>query len=443
VDTRKHVRLFWGTKAAALLRREMLTPEENEMLTRVGPGTPGGDLLRRYWQPVGLGQDVTPDHPVKRVKIMGEDLVLFRATNGTYGLLGEHCSHRGASLYYGFLEDEGLRCPYHGWLYDQNGRCVEQPFEPTQSMMKHVIRHPAYPVEALGGLLFAYMGPAEKKPLLPRWDVLVWEDGQRTIRLQETLECNWLQAQENSADVTHTYFLHAETMKQRGIQGGAYFGRPFEQYGFQPFEFGLIKTWRYSGDGRLGPEVGGGNPLIFPNLLRQQSGPWHNIHWRGPIDDDHTNIIVMNFRRNPDGKVEEQPEIPTVEFTSEVLPNGEYAMDSFFGQDKMAWETQGRRYDRSKEHTGASDAGISMVRRMLLDNILLVQEGGDPMALMTDPERNTCIELPGWFMMEGDEQNVGHNGTARDLTFGRELLDERLQTYDVPFGSARPVTSKS
>src|SRR5436309_8025249 len=286
---------------------------------------PCGELLRRYWQPICVASELTDERPKKRLKIMGEELVVFKDQKGGYGLLGEHCSHRGTSLYYGFLEDGGLRCPYHGWLYDASGACLEQPFEPAQSMMKRTIRHPAYPVEALGGLLFAYMGPPDKKPLLPRWDVLVWEDGKRTIRLQETLECNWLQAEENSADVTHTYFLHAHTMRQRGRSDGEYYYRPFEEYGFQPFEFGLIKTWRYAAGGRLGPEVGGGNPLIFRNLLRQQSGPWHNIHWRVPIDDEHTNIIVMNFRRNADGQPEEQPEFPTVEFTSEVLPNGEYA----------------------------------------------------------------------------------------------------------------------
>src|SRR5581483_3791860 len=133
----------------------MLSQEENEILTRVGPGTPMGELLRRYWQPVGVAQDLAGENPKKRIQVMGEDLVLFRAVNGTYGLVGEHCSHRGTSLYYGFLEDRGIRCPYHGWLYDQDGKCLEQPFEPAESMMKYMIRHPAYPVEALGGLLFA------------------------------------------------------------------------------------------------------------------------------------------------------------------------------------------------------------------------------------------------------------------------------------------------
>lgn len=153
----------------------MLTKEENAELTQVGPGTPGGDLLRRYWHPIAVAAELTDERPKKRVKVLGEELVLFRDQQGAYGLVAERCSHRGASLYYGFLEDGGLRCPNDGWLYDREGRCIEQPFEPAQSILKHTIRHPSYPVEELGGLLFAYLGPPEKRPLLPRWDILVLE----------------------------------------------------------------------------------------------------------------------------------------------------------------------------------------------------------------------------------------------------------------------------
>src|SRR5262245_651438 len=154
----------------------MLKVTENERLTRVGPGTPMGELLRRYWHPVAATRELTAERPRKRVQVLGEELVLFQAPDGTYGLVGEQCSHRGASLYYGFLEDGCIRCPYHGWLYDQAGRCVETPFEPQQSMLKYGIKHPAYPVQKLGGLLWTYMGPPDRQPLLPRWDVLVRTD---------------------------------------------------------------------------------------------------------------------------------------------------------------------------------------------------------------------------------------------------------------------------
>src|SRR5262249_54830602 len=157
--------------------------------------------------------------------------------------------------------------PYHGWLYDQQGKCVEQPFEPANSLMRHTIRHPAYPVQELAGLLFTYMGPPDKQPLLPRWDVLAWEDGTRHVVRRQVLDCNWVQVEENSADVTHTYFLHGHMMWSKGLPGGDYYYRPIEQFGFEPFEWGLVKSWRYASDegGRFGPEHGGGNPLLFPN----------------------------------------------------------------------------------------------------------------------------------------------------------------------------------
>ena len=194
----------------------MLTPQENELMTRVGPGTPCGDLFRRYWHPVAVSSELTEERPMKRLRMLGEDLVLFRTADGAYGLVAEHCSHRGASLYYGFLEDGCIRCPYHGWLYDLEGHCVEQPFEPQQSMMKHTIKHPAYPVQKLGGLLWTYMGPPEKQPLLPRWDVLA--RGRSTpIDPRPVLHCNWLQAEENTADSRTRYSCTTTTMSIKGI----------------------------------------------------------------------------------------------------------------------------------------------------------------------------------------------------------------------------------
>ena len=141
----------------------MLSQEENDLFTRVGPETPAGQLLRRYWHVVAAATELSDEKPKKRVRILGEDLVLFRNQSGTYGLVGEHCSHRGASLYYGFVEEDGIRCAYHGWKYDPCGKCIEQPFENPEAGFKDKIQHPAYPVAKLGGLLFAYMGPPEKK----------------------------------------------------------------------------------------------------------------------------------------------------------------------------------------------------------------------------------------------------------------------------------------
>src|SRR5581483_11267034 len=169
----------------------MLTHEENDFLTRVGPGTPAGQLLRRYWHAVAAAAELSAEKPKKRVRILGENLVLYREPGGKFGLVAERCSHRGASLYYGFVEDGGIRCAYHGWKYDGCGKCVEQPFENPASGFKEKIQHTAYPVQNLGGMLYAYLGPADKKPLLPKWDLLVRRDGVKKVDIELVVEDNW------------------------------------------------------------------------------------------------------------------------------------------------------------------------------------------------------------------------------------------------------------
>src|SRR4051812_36106728 len=243
----------------------MLSKEENERLTRVGPGTPAGELLRRYWQPVAIASELTAAAPKQRVKMLDEDLLVFRDEQGDYGCVAEHCAHRGCSLYYGWVEDRGIRCPYHGWKYrTTDGQCLEQPFEPVGSTYKDRIQQRAYPVQQLAGLLFVYMGPAPA-PLLPRWDVLVREDGARRIQIRSDLHCNWLQAEENTADTVHTFYLHGHMMKTKGIDDGAFYSRPIERYEWGLCEWGVPKICHY-GDDR--PEIEIRPPLLFPNMLR-------------------------------------------------------------------------------------------------------------------------------------------------------------------------------
>src|ERR1051325_6123530 len=166
-----------------------LSLEENEPLTRVGPGTPGGEMLRRYWHPIALSRELK-NRPVKR-RLLGEDLVLFRDDRGRAGLLTLRCAHRGTSLEFGHIEDGGLRCCYHGWLYDVEGRVLEQPGEPEGSTFREALRQAAYNVRELAGIFFAYPG-AEPAPLLPRYDVLVREDGARALSAR-VIHCNYLQ----------------------------------------------------------------------------------------------------------------------------------------------------------------------------------------------------------------------------------------------------------
>src|SRR5439155_16201522 len=184
----------------------MLTREENDLLMRVGPETPGGRMLRRYWQPVALAEELPNGAAPLPVRLLGEDLVLFRDEQGAAGLLGLHCSHRGADLSYGRLEDGGLRCIYHGWLYDREGRCLEQPGEPLGSTFFQKIRHTAYPCIETGGLILAYLGPGEP-PLLPGFDFLQ-APPERCEVTRVIRECNYLQGNEGNFDPQHLQVLH-------------------------------------------------------------------------------------------------------------------------------------------------------------------------------------------------------------------------------------------
>src|SRR3954470_15357303 len=170
----------------------MLSKEENERLTRVGPDTPMGETLRRYWLPALLAEELpAPDCPPARVRLVGEDLVAFRDTNGRLGLLAEYCPHRGASLFFGRNEECGLRCVYYGWKFDADGRCLDMPSEPAESTFKERIRLGAYPCAERGGVIWAYLGPAEWQPALPELEWALLPEDQRfaSKRLQE---CNWL-----------------------------------------------------------------------------------------------------------------------------------------------------------------------------------------------------------------------------------------------------------
>ncbi len=426
----------------------MLSQEENTLLTQTGPGTPCGELLRRYWQPACYVGELTDAKPARRVKIMGEELVIFRDRQGNYGCVAEHCAHRGVSLYYGFVEDCGIRCAYHGWKFaTTDGQCLEQPFEPAGSTYKDRVRQRAYPVERLGGILFVYMGPPPA-PLLPRWDVLAWTDGQRKLMRQEVLDCNWLQIQENTADLTHLYFLHSHMLYTRGVwdRGIERLYRPFERYGFQPFEWGLLKSWQYAKGPTFPAERGGGMPLVFPNILRSIEYPWHAMHWRVPIDDTHTEVLWAGFLPGAPASPEELENPPIEQHPPQRLPDGEHLLNTFWAQDRMAWETQGPIMDRGTEHLGASDRGIVLFRQMLREQIERVQRGLEPIALVRDPARNQLIELPGW-LIDVDAMQMTPEQFAKSVGMRKvgqpmyDYFDERLEWFDVATGAAAGIAS--
>lgn len=373
----------------------MLSQDENEILARVGPGAPAGRLLRRYWHVVAAASELTSENLKKRVRVLGEDLVLFRNRRGDYGLVGEHCSHRGVSLFHGFVEDDGIRCAYHGWKYDACGRCLDQPFETPEVRYKEEIRHTAYPVVKSAGLLFAYLGPPEKKPVLPRWDILARADGVKRIEICQVLGCNWLQAMENSVDPVHTYYLHSHTLKLKGDPDHV----PFHYQRLNKIEFELVVHPGWAGIQKQrffageGARVEAPHPLVFPNMLFVPVRSGYAMHFRTPIDDSHTQIYQYRFRPNMDGVPVDQPEDPPAEFIPTKDAAGEFHMNDFTSQDHMAWETQGPVADRAREHLGESDRGILMFRKLLSDQIRAVESGADPIGLNLDPEKDEVVQL--------------------------------------------------
>ena len=184
----------------------MMSAEQNDLITRIGPKTPAGVLMRRYWQPAALVDELSGNRPVKPIRLLGEDLVIFRDESGRYGLIERHCPHRGADLAFGRLEDGGLRCAFHGWLFDVSGKCLQTPAEPDNSPLCANIRQKAYPVRERSGVLFAYLGPGEP-PDLPDFDCFVAPD-EYTFAFKGLIECNWLQALEVGIDPAHASFLH-------------------------------------------------------------------------------------------------------------------------------------------------------------------------------------------------------------------------------------------
>lgn len=372
----------------------MLSQEDNELLTRIGPGTPAGNLLRRYWHPICPASEISDLKPKRRLRVLGEDLVLFRDGKGRIGLVTEHCAHRRASLYYGFVEDDGLRCPYHGWKFDVNGACIEQPFEPPDSPLRNDACQVSYPVQKLAGLFWAYLGP-KPAPLLPRWEPLVSAEGPRTVWVLPQLDCNWLQIMENSVDTTHTYYLHGHMMATKGMADrAAYYYRPIENYDFEVVKedtwAGVRKIRTYGGD-KAEKELG--HPLIFPCTLLSPQREHLVMHFRLPVDDTHTQIYRVEF--TPGGDTSGfDPDNPPVKYMKSLKDeNGEFKLDTFASQDGMAWETQGPILDRTLENLGTSDRGLVLYRRMLKEQILAVRDGKEPLGIIRDPTKNKMISI--------------------------------------------------
>ena len=373
----------------------MLSQEENEMLTRVGPGTPAGEMLRRYWHPIGFAGELKK-RPVRK-RLLGEDLVLYRDDAGRLGLLALRCAHRGTSLEFGHIEDGGIRCCYHGWLYAVDGRVLEQPGEPPESNFKERVRQRAYKVEELGGVIFAYLGP-DPAPLLPRYDVLVREDGVRA-RQGRLVHCNFFQMIENSVDQHHLKWLHRTASTPTWDDG---------EINPQPFEHGIVNSYTRNVDGKQWSHV---NYFVMPTMNKtgnveeghptehRASSAGEVMRWRVPVDDTCSMHFTVEFGAVRDGKpvakiMEDRSDQGIVE-----TKQGVYRWDDSIGwfargdQDRAAQESQGTIYDRSTEHLGATDKGVILLRRLYRESIEAVQSGRDPLGVVRDPAKNEMIRL--------------------------------------------------
>jgi 5,5'-dehydrodivanillate O-demethylase len=373
----------------------MLTPAQNDRLVRVGPGTPMGDLLRRYWMPIAGVSEFDPAR-TKPIRLMGEDLVLFKDLSGNYGLVQRQCPHRRADLSFGMVEAQGLRCSYHGWQFNEKGACIYQPFEDTahpERDAKARVHIKAYPVQAKGGMLWAYMGPLPA-PLLPDWEAFSWDNGFTQVVLSE-VPCNWFQCQENSIDPVHFEWMH-ENWGNRQRTGEVRFGATHLKLDFKEFEFGFTYHRVKQDTSEDDQAWTVGRVCLWPNGFFLGE----HFEWRVPIDDENTLSVTWKYTRVPrEQEPYAQTSIPT--WWGPVKDeHGRWIDTHVMNQDFLAWVGQGRMADRSREQLGASDRGIVAMRRRFFEEMDTVAQGGEPKAVLRDPARNVRLSLP---MVYGDQ----------------------------------------
>jgi phthalate 4,5-dioxygenase oxygenase subunit len=397
----------------------MMSREENELLTKTDRGAPAGELLRRYWQPIALSEELPPGGAPLRVRILGEDLVLFRDDKGRPGLLGIHCSHRGTDLSYGRVESGGLRCLYHGWLYDIEGRCLEQPGESGGGAHRDAVRHLAYPCKEAGGAIFAYMGPVQP-PLFPNYDFLQASPDHLYVS-KIFHECNYLQANEGNIDPIHLSFLHRFLEKReeryRGVRGADESHYNLVARNIAPVldvelvDFGVrIYTVRRLESNNLYLRV---SYFILPNLSAfpgQTGGEGYSVNWHVPIDDRHHWKYTFVFSAGaPLDKAMVSRERSELTSDYRLIRDeaNRYLQDreamnfktyagmgsGFQAHDAFATTSQGAIQDRTEEHLVSSDKAIIAARKLLEKAIRDVEEGREPPHVIREPSQNRFSDL--------------------------------------------------
>ncbi len=400
----------------------MLSTEDNDLLTRVGPGTPMGKLMRQYWIPAVASTELPQrDGGPVRVKLLGEELIAFRDSRSRVGLLGNHCPHRGASLFFGRNEEEGLRCVYHGWKYDVSGQCVDMPNEPAESNFRSKVKAVAYPCTERGGIVWTYMGSRPTPPPLPEIEPNMLADGDYVIGVTAR-NCNWLQGLEGDVDTSHLQFLHQGAMKPEDARPGtmAYYGLADRSPRYQVVDTpggAMYGAYRPAGDGRRYWRIA---QFLFPFYTLIPTGLLgHQVQVRAwvPMDDEHMLFFSMAKRATPAGTVSTDdegnsaaggragtPDGRTARGGLRYQPSGtgwlgrfqlvqdrdnDYLVDrekqranqSFTGidgipvQDAAATESMGTIANRSAEHLGSSDVMVIRVRHRLLEAVRALVTG--------------------------------------------------------------------
>ena len=407
---------FLKTRYGGYFHRDI--PEEDAELTHVGPGTPCGEYMRRFWQPICFSEEL--DDLPRRVKILGEELVVFRDARGNVGLLELHCPHRGTSLEFGLIESNGIRCCYHGWLFAADGRILETPGEPPESTLKNRLFHAAYPTHEEHGIVFAYMGPPDRQPPFPAYDSFS-RPGYRLIPGQKYFyPCNWLQIMENAMDPAHTAFLHT-------IVSGAVFTNEFgvlPELEFMETPVGMI----YIATRRVGEHIWARMvEAVLPNL--QQVAPiWEDGHeqhsfsgpmmsrWIVPVDDTNTMFVEFRHVSETDGVT------PAWWADREIMLPGQLAVGSYEDGQRHPGDYEAQVSQRpiavhGLEHLGATDRGVTMFRNQIRRGIRAVSAGREPAGLCRDASaiiptycNDTVVSVPPAADPELDQQLMRETG---------------------------------
>ena len=361
-------------------------------ITEVGPNTPCGEWMRRYWHPVALSANVEP--VPQNVRILGEDLIIFRDRKGRPGLIHPRCAHRGTTLYYGKCEDDGIRCCYHGWLFSVDGRCLDQPCEPEGGVHRDRVRQPWYHLEERYGIVWAYMGPPDKKPLLPRYDSLEAVGAGEKLFVTgssfgaggddttEIVPCNWLQDWENIMDpfhvpILHTTFSGVQFVKEMGVM-------PVVTYDHA--DHGMKYTaYRKLDDGR---ELNRVTQALFPHVrivpdIHLKAGKATSVGFVLPVDDTHFRLfhimrVPAEFTFTPRAVHEGRKWSELTEAEHQAIP-GDW--EAQVGQGPITYH--------SEENLAGSDRGVGRLRHFLRQQIRLVAEGGDPLGVVFDEAEET------------------------------------------------------